>query len=39
VVVHVLLTDGGAYGAGGGAEKRGGFGGFADVATLSTVLC
>lgn len=38
VVVHVLSTDGGAYGSGGGAERRGGFGGFNDVATLSTVV-
>lgn len=33
----MLSTDGGAYGSGGGAERRGGFGGFNDVATLSTV--
>jgi len=37
VSVAFVLSDGGAYGAGGGADRRGGFGGFTDVATLGTV--
>jgi len=37
ISVNLFLTDGGAYGNGGGADRRGGMGGWSDIATLTVL--